>query len=199
MAINYPGPYELRLQYTCSISSVVLEHEARYNVELEADPDPGETFDNINVLTRNNPPEQLDTAVDAWVALLDDLFNSSNTSFVLAELWKYEPLSFDASFVGIYDISAPGTSGSANTGAGQTIYVFRTAEGGIMKLATMEGIQSGLAPLSYAGLTVAQKALVDWVLGDGNFFIGRDTSEPIAFKGAFPGQNEAVFKRRYRA
>jgi len=136
----------------------------------------------------------------AWVALMAPLYKS-DANFAYAELWKYTDGTFISNFVSAYDISDIGTSGNNTVLAGQEVYVFRTSEGGIMKVNLMETITNFSFKKTAANLTASQADLVAYVIDTalGNYFMGRDTSYPFAFVAMYPGQNEAIFKKRYRA
>lgn len=198
MALNFPGPQEVRLNYTCNLSGLTLQHQARYNVALQGAFGPGGVFSDYDVFEQSGITQDLQAAVDAWVALLQPLFNSAATNFVSAELWDYNPGTFESSFLSVYDINLPGTSGSGGVVTGQTIYTFRSQEGGIMKISLMEGITLAGASVAYSSLSAAQKAMVDKVVSSTNIFQARDTSFPFAFVLCHPGNNEATFKRRFR-
>jgi len=92
-----------------------------------------------------------------------------------------------------------GTGGTAQVAAGQYIWVFRTTEGGTMKVSIMEGTphQPGIK-IPYASMSAAAKAISDALTNGTSPWLGRDTSYPFAVTGLFPGQNEALFKRRFR-
>jgi len=47
MTIHYPGPYEIRLFYTITGGTGVIQHEARYNLRVAGDPEPGTPFADI--------------------------------------------------------------------------------------------------------------------------------------------------------
>jgi hypothetical protein len=183
------------------VSSLALQHSQRLNVDLVAAPDPGDAFSTISVQQGGAGTIALSTLVDDWVAVIAELFNSGATTIDYAELWKYEPLSFEASFVSAYDIGEAGASATAIQSTGQAIYVFRTSEGGILKINLMESVVPGGYAVGYSVLTASQKAVVDFVLSlaGGPPFLGRDTSYPFAFIRLYPGQNEAVYKKRYRS
>jgi hypothetical protein len=204
MAINYPGPYELRIGYTVgSLTTPTIQHVQRLNVDVVEPNSQGAAFsaynfEDINGVVTNT----LNTLVEDWLTLFNAMFHTSmNIDFV--ELWKYPtPQSFDAVFWSSYVPTAnAGTNAGAAVSAAQDIYVFRSQEGGIMKLSLMDGSAAAGAPQAYASLGAAPKALVDFVIdGDGvNYsapFLARDTSFPFSFKQRFPGQNEAVWKKR---
>jgi hypothetical protein len=199
MALNYPGPYEVRIFYTTTISSVVLTHSQRLNIALVEPITPGTTFNLIGAVRADASPDNLQTVVDEWVALLRPLLSSSGSSIVLAELWKYTPGTFEAEFLSSYDINLAGTNAGATTLASQSVWTFRTAEGGILKINLMEGVVSQGAKTLYAAQGAASKALVDYVIADDKVWLGRDTSYPFSHIAQFPGQNEALFKKRLRS
>ena len=198
MTINYPGPYEVRIIYTTSVSSVPLVHTQHLNVRLESDPVPGTPFSGINALRRDDSPFDLAGEVDDWVNLFKVIISSGGGNTIdYAELWKYEEESFDASFVSTYPINVAGTSGGGVVTAGQVVVTFRTMEGGIMKLNFMESIITAGArdtlPFANAGLD----AIADAVVAGTVPWLGRDTSYPFACIAMYPGQNEKLFKIRY--
>lgn len=198
MATNFPGPYELRLNYTSSVGGNVLTHQMRQNIQVLGDPESGADFDTLEVVNRDTSVQLADDLVDAWVAILRPLLNSTTNSITTAEIWRYVAESFEATFISAYDVNLAGSSGTAITGAAQAIWTFRTAEGGIMKISLMESIIGPGATLLYAAQTAAQKALVDYVLDTDSPFIARDTSFPVAHIALHPGQSEVLFKRRNR-
>lgn len=194
MAINFPGPYEVRINYT----SGGRDHQQRLNVRVAGTPVPGvDDFTTIDALRRDDSPFALDAEVDAWVALLQPFYNNATSSFTTAELWSYVPESFDASFVAAYALGVNGSSASAVVPASQLIFTFRTQEGGIMKINLMDNI---LAPADkdappYPGTSQAVANAI--VLGTSPW-LARDTSYAIASIGLYPGQNERLFKKQYR-
>lgn len=194
---NFPGPYEVRINYTVNASAVVLSHQQRLNVRVDGDPLPGEVFTAIDVLRRDDTTDLLSDKVDEWVALLQPAF-SNQATFVNAELWKYEALSFEASFVGTYAIGLAGTAGTAQP-AGQAIFTFRTQEGGIMKLSLMESNITPGGTVPYTGMATEQKAIADAIQYGTAFWLARDTSYPFAFIAMHPGRNEVLFKKRFRS
>lgn len=200
MAFNFPGPYELRLFYTLTISSVALVHQARYNIDLAAPPTPGDAFSTMTVKTKDGTNPTLAFFASGWAALFKAALSSNAGCTVdYYELWKIEPESFDASYISTESVAAAGTSGSATIPAQQSIMTFRTALGGVLKINVLEGIAAAVgrdtAPFSTAALEAMRAA----VIGGGNPFLGRDGSYPFASIAHFSGTNEAVFKRRFRS
>jgi hypothetical protein len=194
MTTNFPGPYEVRINYVVA----TRPHQQRLNLRVDGTPVAGvDDFTTIDALRRDDAPFALDGEVDDWVDLMKVFYNSTDADFTNAELWKYEPLSFDASFVAAYDIGVAGTSGTSTQPASQIIATFRTQEGGIMKINLMDVVTSPGQPITppYAGSVAA---LFNPVVNGTVPWLARDTSYPIAHIRTYPGQNEALFKKIFR-
>lgn len=199
MALNYPGPFELRLYYTTTVSSTPLTHVARYNIDIDGAA-PGAAFSAMNVKSVNGSNPTLAAYLSDWVDLFRPVLSSgAGNSIDYAELWEVTPGTFDMSFVSAESIGLAGLSGSTTQPASQGILTFRTVQGGILKLSFMECVfvsgNKDTPPFSLSPVT----AIADFVTGGDNAFLGRDTSRPFAVIAFFPGQNEALFKRRFRA
>lgn len=204
MATNYPGPYDIRIGYTVgALTTPLMQHVQKLNVDLVETAQQGDAFANYDIKDINGDTTvSLQTLVEDYLALMVALYHTSMTvDFV--ELWKYPVAqSSDSVFWSAYTPTVnAGTSGTQSQAAGEDIYVFRSQEGGIMKVALMEDITVPASPSGYAALSTAEQALVDFILdGDGvNYsapFLARDTSYPFAFKQQFPGRNEGLWKVR---
>lgn len=198
MTINYPGPYEIRIEYAVTIGTTPLTHRLRVNVALVEPVVAGTPFTGITAVLRNGSNLALNTLTDTFVGLIRPFFNTANTAFVAAELWKYTPGTFDAEFISSYNIGLGGNNAAAAVLASQAIYTFRTTEGGTMKITLMESATSQGAKILYSALSAANQALVDFLIAVNAPFLARDTSYPFSFVALYPGQNEAVFKKRLR-
>lgn len=195
MAINYPGPLQMRIFY--SVSSV--EHQLQLNCIPAVTPEVGDLFNEINLVGRNGTNYLASTVLGQLLTVLEPLFSLTETSFDRAELWAYAPGTFDATYISSNDISDAGSSGTAPVPAGQQIFTFRTQEGGVMRLTLMEGTEAPGQSQGYASMSALNQALVTHVNRPEGVWVGRDTSYPVAFMKHHPGTNEAVFKRRYRS
>jgi len=194
MAINYPGPYEVRINYTVAGRS----HQQRLNVRIDGTPVAGvDDFTTIDALRRDDTPVALDSEVDDWVDLIKVYFNSTDGDIVNAELWKYEAESFNADFVAAYDIAVAGTSATATSPASQLMWTFRTQEGGVMKISLMDVHVTPGAKIS-PPYTSGNLAVANAVVLGTSPWLARDTSYAIANIGLYPGQNEKLFKDIYR-
>lgn len=206
MALNFPGPYQLRLYYTThNGTGGQLTHVLQMNLDLDGSPVQGLTFDQYGVVDNATPANvvDLDVFVESFLTILAPLFSSAFT-FDIVELWKYPtPQSFDSVFWSSYGPPTAQPSAAGNVvEAGQATWTFRTGEGGTMKVVLLESVVGGAVPSGYADQDANQQALVDFVLEGGagfdTVFLGRDTSYPFSHVRLYPGQNESLFKRRFR-
>lgn len=203
MTINYPGPYECRFFYTTTVSAVAIQHTQHLSLGLDTPlPDVGETFDNIIPLFRvaGGANLNLEDVVLDWVTTIKPAYSSAGGhSWDSVELWKYEPESFDSSFVSSYTLAIAGTSGGTTVAGGQSIVTMRTQEGGIFKLSFMESTIA--AAVTDAG-TISNANLESIVakIEAGQLYpwLARDTSYPISRIAHYPGINEALWKKRFR-
>lgn len=201
MALNFPGPYEIRIKYTVTASAIALNHTQRLSCAVSGDdPTVGTPFSGITVGRRTGGAVALNTAIDAYVALMKVFYAGSGASTIVsAELWKYISGTFDASFVSSYTINVNGTSGSGVQIANQSIVTMRTTNGGVFKLSYMETVIPfaviDAGTITNAGL----EAMVADIEAGNQPWLGRDDGFPISRIAHYPGQNEALFKKRYRA
>lgn len=197
---NFPGPYEVRFTYNANgNTSVLLNHAMRFSCDLQAVPAPGTAFNLIYVKNRlNSMNPTLQSAVDAWVVLLKAILHTSST-IIGAELWRYDAGTFDATFVSAYAINVVGTSSTASGAARQDIVTFRSTNGSTIRFSVLEAGLS-LPSGKYAPLAgnADMDAIVNFLLSDNCWMIARDNGMPFYGLNLFVGQNEALFKKRFR-
>lgn len=200
MALNYPGPYQLRIYYTVGPGAAPdLLHVCQLNVDPVSAPDLGDAFADIDIKARTAAARDLETIVDEFVALLVPIFYSGDSLFTHAELWKVDALSFDMTYVSTYAINEAGTDADPAVPASQTILTFRTYEGGIMKISLQETtIGSGASQAIVVGAGEINAIAAYCTADADSFFLARDTSYPFIGLEMHPGQGEAIFKKRYR-
>jgi hypothetical protein len=199
MTVNFPGPYEVRIIYTCDASpGGPLEHQVRFSCFLDGDPDPGDSFDDIQIKHASGGTSTLGIVVDALVDVIAPIMSADDTTIDYAELWKYGEGTFQATFFNSYTIAEPGTNvGAARAGA-ENIYTFRTRAGGVMRVHLLDHPGNWGPPVAYANLDPAHKNLCDFLTDpEQAAFVGRDGSYPLVALKVFPGQNEHLFKVRY--
>lgn len=192
MTQHYPGPYEVELFYTES----GITHKMRLNCDLSVEAAVGDPFANFAVSTRAAASVALNTAVTAFVTLLQPLF-STTTNFTIANLWKYVPLSNEKDFLSTYDVNLLGTVGTAQL-TRQTIQTYRTSLGGPMRIVLMENNlnSNAIIPIRDAGATYL--ALANFLTGSSNWILARDGGWPTGKLNQASGINDAIERQRYR-
>jgi len=197
---NFPGPYEVRIYYTTTpVGFPAITHSSRFSCQIQGTPAAGLPFTSYSAFPLSGAVIPLNTVVDNWVALLRPLLSTGGGNTVdYAELWKYTPGTFSAVFMSSYSIALPGLSGGSVFAAGQLIQTYRTYEGGIFKVSVMEStvVSSGIDSPPFT--PAAAENMRGGIIGASNCWIGKDTSYPLAAIGQYAGQNEALFKKRYR-
>lgn len=198
MAINFPGPYEVRINYSVPVGGTTLIHQHRFSLEMSVTAEPGAEFSEFIPLGRQGAyPEDLEVYVGDYVGVMQPMFSTA-TDFNDAELWEYEPESFNAAFRSVLLLGLNGTSGSAGVQDGQTIITFRGTLGGPLKMDFRNAVfgqnifqtfPTSETPINtYAGfVTIANTPIR---ARDGGFAFS-----PLKF---LPGANEAMTKKRLR-
>lgn len=201
MATNYPGEYTARFLYTTTPATFApLQHTMELNFNLFEDAAPGDPASGLHPLYRDGTHiKTLDDVVIEWATLLADCFSSAGGATIdAAEIWKYEAGTFVADFITAVSIAFAGTRVATPVVNSQMIMSFRTTEGGIAKLSLLETPNVAGAPDSPPYAEAGLDALADAFI-DGTFpWVGRDNGFPFVSLRLFPGQNEALFKKRLR-
>jgi len=193
MAVNFPGPWQVDIHYVVD----GYEHTQKLNLDVETVVTVGMPFDEIEINTRAAGTVFLDAAIDAWETLQLPRF-SDTAAFTGADLYFCQENSFNRFWYSSYGMSGVGTHAQPYSKANETIHTYRTQEGGIMKLVWEECPIAFFAKVSLAAGTLYEGTTRDFVLSDDNWILARDTSWPIAPLHLLYGQNEAIFKKRYR-
>ena len=193
---NPPGPYILDIPYQCS----GFFHHFTCNLKLVGDPAPGTAPADINVETRGATDSALDNAVNDLWTLVRQLGPSTNVATNWT-VWKVNNTTTEKLYISSGDLSpANFAAPAAPTLASYVICSWRSVNGGTIKLEVMEPhwARNDKVPLLSTGVA-AFGALNTFILSDDNFVLARDRSWPAAPINASFGQNEKLFKRRYRS
>lgn len=196
MALNFPGPYEVRIKYR--VGATGRDHVAKLNCNITTDPPVGHPFNLILVEQNDTTTIALNAAVDALLTLWAPFFRNTD-SFGPVELWKNVPNSFEATYVSTYAPTVTvGTAGAGSVTAGQVIITFRTFEGGTAKVVLMETTKPSAIKQGFPFADAQADALADYLVGNDGWVIGRDTARFAAGSGFFPGINEKLYKESFR-
>lgn len=197
MAINYPGPFEVRILYTASASSIATNHQVRFSMNMNTEADPGDPFSDWTAQSRLGATPQLDTWVDDLMALLQPLFNTT-TSFSVAELWEYDPGTFNAAFRSSYALGLLGTSASPTIADSQALITFRSQLGGSARVDLRRTKFSEAVTDAYPFGDTDVQALANFISAVGSPVIARDGGYLFSPLNFLRGFNEKLSKLRLR-
>lgn len=194
MTANFPGTYEVRIQYLTDEPAEIAGHELRLSCEMSIAADPGDPFtDWIPVQKDGSAVTTLKTHVDNFLALVQPA-HSTATDYIIAELWEYAPASFDAVFRSAYTLGLSGTGG-ATVPYSQTIITFRSTLGGIGKLDLRGAVFGAAARLSFPTANTTINALAAALVAGSSIWHARDQGYFIAPLFTLIGQNERAWAK----
>lgn len=198
MAINYPGPYELRVNYITAIATYpTLEHQLRVSCDMSIPADPGDPFSDWVVKLKNGGTQALNAVVDAFVLKLKAAFDA-NADIIDCELWEYEAGTFNAAFKSVYAIAVAGTNGGTATVDGQAILTFRSSLGGSARIDVRRPVVIAGPTQGFPTTVTWVNDLADYVISGSSPIVARDGGYLFAKLHYLPGANEAYFKKRNR-
>jgi hypothetical protein len=202
MPANFPGPGELRIFYTVTVSGQVFAHVHRLSFfPAGTSWVPGSAFGDLSVTRKDGSP----TSLIVWTTTyLTHIRNQLHTSVDIThmEAWLYEPNSFDSQFISAEPLGVNGANASPAQPASQTIVTLRTDQGGITKLDLRT---TSRAPGPAQGFPTSVAAINDWANYVAQPFnpsnrvvIGRDNGYAFVPVRYLPGQNEKAWRRLNR-
>lgn len=198
MSENFDGVYELQVFYTTTPTGFpTMEHKMTVDVHMDADPAVGDLFTGIETRGRNGTLSTLDAVTDALiVALLP--FYPSTAEISRAELWQIAEGTYDGVFISAYEIAEAGVGAGGSNVAHQSTFTFRSLNGGHGRIQLMESIDTGntrqVAPYSSRAAVLAA-----FIIDADNPFQARDNSFLFANIAYSQGQNERLFRKRFRS
>lgn len=199
MAINYDGVYEIRIKYSTTPTGMpLLQHTHTIDVAAVGDVLPGTAFEDIDVVNWNLATQTLAEAVDAYVAVLDDILSNA-TDISIAELWKYPPEGEDGVLLSVYEVGVVGALALPAQPAHQWTGTLTTAAGGVMRVQIMESALTLLTKASYPFPAGNGKTIMDFLQTTDHPWVGRDNSRPLVPRFISGTQNEKLARKRYRA
>lgn len=196
--VHFDGLWELRIYYeTTPVGFPVMEHRLTVDVAVIEPILVGSDFSDIGVTQRNGLESTLDLQVDALVALLVP-FYPSTSSFTRAELWNIPEGTFAGTWYGSYGIGESGTAGSPCVPAKQVTLTFRSMSGGTARIQLMETFEVGETRIGYPTGNALFDDVIDHVISLATPFKARDNGYFIGGIAASGGQNERLWRKRYR-
>lgn len=195
--VNYPGPYELRLFYTWTYGGLTYNSVFRHSLDMQTPADPGDPFEDWLCQSRTGDLPYLDVWTDALVALIKVFYHTSS-NFGHAELWEFDPGTYNAHFLSTYTVGVAGTSATATKRASQMILTLRAQNGGSCRL-TLGGVVLDVNVTDpYPFANTDANNLADFCVGPDSPLIARDGSYAFSPLNYMVGENERYFKKLYR-
>lgn len=196
---NFDGEAEVTIFYdTQPTGFTLLEHTVTFDVLPVSVLVPGTDFVDIDVETRIGGFLALKDAVDDFVAGMIALYPSTAT-IIRAELNYIPEGTEDKQFISVYGINEVGTNGTGSQVAQQSTYTFRSLGGGSGRIQFMESSITGNSKSSYPYGSAALNALPDLITATSNFILARDNTFMFANLHLSNGQNERLFRKRFRS
>lgn len=191
---NFDGPYTINIPYTVDGHN----HNHKLHFDLDAAASPGADPANLNVKCRDGTTKTLEFATDEYVAVLRDVMPQQ--ALFGDAIIKFHPgYKVPPQFITSFPVGGNGAINSPYVPAQQATFTFRTLEGGTMRIQLMENHFTGQAKEPLSSVTdAAASALRDYVTQPDTWFLGRDTSYVIGAINLLRGQNEKLFRARFR-
>lgn len=194
----YPaGPYLLTIDYVWSN----LSHELSINCDTIGDPETGTDPAEVTIRNKNGSNQLLEDAANGFWDVVRVFFHLQTLASTYS-LWKMNAFNDDRLFISGGVLTNPNGANISepNTPAAQAIYTFRSGMGNILKLVLLEGVWGDNEKVPMASdLTAGVLGLRTYMLGDTSIVMARDRSFPVAPINSSYGQNEKVWKRRFRS
>jgi len=198
MPTNYPGPFELRFNYTTAVAGqATLQHQFRISSVAASEGNPGDPLENWDFIQRNGVNVDAQTWADAVVAVVKTIFDA-NTDFTDVELWEYTPGTFDAAFRTVSSLAVVGTSGGSGAIDGQAIITFRSQLGGSARMDLRRPVIIPGVTQSFPTSVAAINNIAALMTGVTSCAVARDGGYLFAALNYLPGTNERMFKDRLR-
>lgn len=196
MAQNYPGPYEMEF----SILVNAFTHKMRVSCNVEGNPAVGTLATAVNIIKRGGTSQNFEAVATTFWGFVRQLYNTAVT-VTNVTLWKYTPNTFERTFISAIGVNLLAGASTTATGISQqSIYTFRSGNGGIAKLSLLETVNgtSAKTVLQAISTGTASQKLAHYITSSDSPMIARDNGYLVQPLYQLDGTNEAVFKKRFR-
>lgn len=198
MAINFPGPYEVRINYSVPVGGTTLIHQHRFSLEMSVTAEPGAEFSEFTPLGRQGAyADDLEIYVGDYMTEVQPLFPTT-ADFNDAELWEYEAGSFNAAFRSVLALGLNGSSGSPGVQDGQLIISFRGTLGGPLKMDFRNTVLGQNIFQTFPTSEASVNSYAGFVTTVNTPIRARDGGFAFSPLKLLPGANEAMTKKRLR-
>lgn len=189
-----PGPHSLDIPYSVQ----TREHVMRLNCSLSGNPGANEDWEDYAFHGKGGIVGNVSEWVATFVPLLLPFFSDTDADIHRAELWEYSLDGFTRTFLQATTLGLAGTSGGSTVPASQAIWTFRSTVKNTARLVLMETTTPAGPKYAPGGLPGSWEDVAVELTAAGSLAMARDNGYFGTLLGAFPGQNERLFKRIYR-
>lgn len=202
---NFDGIWELRGIYdTTPTGFPLMRHRLTVDVNVIGIPAVGTDFTSIEVDTPDETALLSLSEISDSIGALWQACYPAAAHLSQFELWKIPEGTTDAVFISQYDVGLVGTNATASKPAGQATFTFRSLEGGVARFQLMESSFTGDTKESRPYAAAAATNIADYITTGDNtpplrYFKARDNSAIFANVHFTQGQNEKLYRKRYRS
>ena len=160
----------------------------------------GNPANTYNILLRDATAGAFDAIVEAFLDNIVSRF-TDESSFVTAELWKTEADSQDFQFLTAFQPTTQPIIAESYGPATQTVYTARTLGGNIFRVNVLEGRSAAFGRANWVAnpAGTSEEVLADYLCEDNaSPFVDRQGTFPFAPLRRNYGQNEVIFRKRFR-
>jgi len=189
-----PGPWNMLIHSEVD----GMGHNYQYSCATYTIGDVGDDMGDFTLLCKDGSPIPADTAVQTLVALLQPVY-STDVTFVDASLWKYRVGTYEMDWYSALTLGVVGTATPPYHPAEEIIWTFRTQANHQLRFTFEETVAGGNLRTALS-LQVGDWADIrDYLVSDANWILARDGTYPIVPMMSCMGQNEAVWRKRFRS
>lgn len=191
--------YEVRIPYTIDGLTHRMSLAYRPDASVVGYDVPGTDVTTLKCITGTNTSSFVVFETELFLSLIEGFYDAG-TAISSFEVWYYDGVTSDATFITAAQVTFLGTNASPHVDANQTTWTYRTTTGRIKKFVFLETSQIGnaIVPQSDATLGPEAEAFRNNVIKSPTPFIDREGGYPIAALNRATGQNEATWRKRFR-
>jgi len=198
MAQNFPGPLEIEFAYT--VAGVKHKMRQSFSVAPPATVTPGQNPNTIFPLLRDTgaSPVSIVQHTQDLVDKIQPIFNDTDASGGVVDVYEYTPGTYDRTWITSFTSGFVPSSAIPTGLASQTTLTFRSTKGGIGRLVLLETVGSTNDQIEPGDFDLTIQELVTEFVSNGSPWRTRDDGFFLTPIRLSPGQNETIWRKRYR-
>jgi len=193
--VRRPGPYTLEIDYVYS----GLSHSLSLNCDTLGTFTPGTPADDVTMKTKDGTGVSLQQFADDIWGVLRAFFAPATLASTFT-LWKRNIHNAEKDFISAGGLTSPnGSSGLTAIPSSQSIWTWRSSNGGIIKINILEATNPSAPTLPMlSDTTVGVSAMNTYMQSDTTAVMALDRGFAVAAGNSNYGQNEKIFNIRNR-